>query len=59
MSHSLLHYLGDEAEESKDDEPSKVNNTEDSDHLSLVGLHDAALLNLEYINLLDRLGSIK
>ena len=55
-SHSRLHYLDDDAEESKDDEPGKANNTEDSDHLSLVGLHDAALLNLEYINLLDRLG---
>ena len=55
-SHSRLHYLDDDVEESKDDEPSKVNNTEVSDHLSLVGFHDAALLNLEYINLLDRLG---
>ena len=58
-SHSRLHYRVDVAEESKDDEPNKANNTEDSDHLSLVGFRDAALLNLEYINLLDRLGSTK
>ena len=54
-SHSRLHYLDDDAEESKYDEPNKVNNIEDSDHLNLIGFHDAALLNFEYINLLYRL----